>query len=405
VKTSIAAIILTLLLAQASFSSLIVKELPGSGLVAVSIFIKAYGPAAALTAGMLDKGTKTRSADKIAEEIESMGASIGIESNPDYTGVSFLSLSKDFPKGAEILKDLLSNSIFPQKEFTKEKADALAEIKQAEDNPDAMAYDTLLSMLYPNHPYGLSFKEKAAYVKRVTRQDLVSFYRQSYREKNMVVAIAGDITSAEAARFFGDSDRGGDGKNSLPSVKSNPKEINRTIKNKNLKADWLQIGYLGTSVFDADYPALKVLSSILGSGMSSRLFEEVRKKSGLVYSIGAFYPSRKEKSDFTVYAITGHDNLQKVKTLIFNEIEKIKKTPVTEAELNHHKRAIRGKYVIQHQELSRKAWFLGWFEAVGLGAAMDQNYPNLINAVKIEDIQRVAQKYLKYPKTVVLTAN
>jgi predicted Zn-dependent peptidase len=146
-------------------------------------------------------------------------------------------------------------------------------------------------------------------------------------------------------------------------------------------------------ISDNDYAALKVLNSLLGEGMTSRLFTEVREKESLVYQIGSFYPSLKQKSHFVIYAATTPKNLKKVKAEILAVLEKIKKEPISNDELEHYKSHLIGTFLTAHQAIARQAWYLGWYETIGAGYQFDRKYLELVSKVSSADVQRVAQKY------------
>jgi zinc protease len=158
---------------------------------------------------------------------------------------------------------------------------------------------------------------------------------------------------------------------------------------------WLIVGYPAPPVASPDYPAMKVLNAILGGGMSSRLFSELRDKRALAYSTGSFYPSRAEESHLVTYIIALPDNAEAARQGILEIIKEIQERGVPQEELERAKSYVIGNYRIEHETTERRAWYLGWYETLGVGYQMDAYYPQLIQAVTAEDIQRVAQKYLQ----------
>ncbi len=398
--------------------SIILKDAPGTGLVAVNVFIKAsplnethYDAGISQLVGrMLKEGTKLRSAEQIADELDNIGAKISISNNSDFTEASYISLSKDLVTGFDLLSDILQKATFPQKQINKRKKDMLSSIKMIDDNPDSIVYEEVLHLIYGNHPYGFREKQKIPNINRFSRYDLIKFYKKHFVAQNIVVSIVGDIDkelSLKLCKLYFDFDRGvGDGSQDIwgsgypGKIKKN---LTKNIIKKDLKANWIEISYLGPSVDDPDYVACKVLNDILGSGMSSRLFRNIREKYGLVYSIGSFFPTRKQKSNLTIYAIASPDNSDQVQEYIFDEIESIKSDKVSVQELKRAKTYLNGKFIIDHQSLSRQAWYLGWFETLGLGYKTDYEFKNMVNSVTADDILRVAKKYLKTHVSVILT--
>lgn len=398
--------------------SIVLKEAPGTDLVAINVFIKAsplnetpYDAGISQLLGrMLKEGTRLYSAEQIADVLDNVGANLAISSSSDFTEASYISLSKDVLVGFDLLGDILQNATFPQKELQKRKKDLLSSIELMDDNPDSIVYEEILHLIYGNHPYGFKEKNKINNIKRFSRYDLIRFYKKHFIPQNMVISIVGDINKDEVIRLsklYFDSDRGvGEGNQEIRKSGYQEKITKNRMKKitkKDLKANWIEISYLGPSVDDSDYVACKVVNDILGSGMSSRLFQNIREKHGLVYSIGSFFPTRKEKSNLTIYAITSSENLDQVQEYIFDEIEKIKSNKVSDEELLRTKNYINGKFIIDHQSLLRKAWYLGWFETLGLGYKTDYEFKNMVNSVTSDDILRVAKKYLKNHVSVILS--
>ncbi|MFC1496471.1 M16 family metallopeptidase [Candidatus Margulisiibacteriota bacterium] len=393
--------------------TLILQENRGNGLFAATVFIKAgsinetekNAGIAALVANMLYKGTKRSSAEAIAEELEFIGAKLGVQSTTDYTEISYLSLSKDAEKGLRIIGDILNNANFPKAELEKTRHNKISAIKEVDDHPNSLIYNKITELLYRNHPYGFSSKKIIRTLQNCTRADLLDFYHNYYTPDNIVVSIAGDISKYDAYQLC------------KKNLKFNRKSVKRiiskmplnlpgsrekTIKKSDLKANWIEIGYLAPKIDDPDYAAMKVLSSILGAGMSSRLFVEIREKNSLVYSIHSYFPSRLQKSHFIIHAVTGPDNLKKVKTRVFEEINKLKKITITEAELNHHKSALKGKLLISRQNINQKAWQSGWFCLMGLGFDMQQHFNSMIDSVTANDIKSVANRYFQNNCAIII---
>ena len=385
--------------------TLIIKETPGLNLVATSVFVKVSNPAfSSLTGNLLLKGTKSRSAERIADEIESVGGSLSVNSAQDYLELSTLTLSRHFNAGLEILADLVQNAAFPPDEFIKEYNLALSAIKGREDDPSSFVHEQFLSELYGDHPYSSSSLGKLSVVQKIKREDLIDFYNHYFIPENLTVVVVGDIKTlqvlAEAEKVFGEIVR----KGAIAEV-SPPRtlvESKTKIIPKELSSVWLEMGFMVPEISDKDYAAIKVLNSLLGEGMTSRLFTEVRGKGSLVYQIGSFYPSLRQKSHFVIYAATTPKNLNKVKALILAALEKIKKDPISKDELLHYKSHLVGTFLTAHQAIARQAWYLGWYETIGAGYWFDNKYLELVSKVTPADVQRVAQKYFDKHVLVVL---
>jgi len=173
----------------------------------------------------------------------------------------------------------------------------------------------------------------------------------------------------------------------------------RTVEQDKAKqaATWIAKGWLVPEVKSPDYVPLKVLNSLLGSGMSSRLFMNLREKQGLAYVVNSLYPTHSEKSRFVLYIGTDPKNYDKVMTGFENEMSRIQTEPVTSEELQDAKDKLAGGFALAHETNGSQAFYLGLYEMMGVGYQYDMTYPKLIQEVTVNDIQRVAQKYFSQP--------
>jgi len=170
-------------------------------------------------------------------------------------------------------------------------------------------------------------------------------------------------------------------------------ETKEVSQEKELQAAWMIIGYPAPSVDSDDYPILKLINTILGGGMSSRFFVELRDKRGLAYDTSSFFPSREGPSHFVGYIITSPENVEQAKEGMLEEIERLKTELVSDEELEKAKKYLIGSFALAHQRNKDQAWYLGWYETMGAGYEFDAKYPEQIETVTKEDIMEVANKY------------
>lgn len=360
-----------------------------------------------LTFNLFLKGTTTKSSEKLAEEIETIGAGISTDISEDYSTVSLACTQKYFTQGLDLLADIIKNPAFDDKEIDKQKKIALARIKSREDNSFDFALKNFRELIYGKHTYSFDDLGEEKSVSRIEKEKIIEYYKKYFRPENIVISVSGDFFDDVLdllTKRFEEAAAG--------SEKDNVKEQTQEVKlvpgkerviQKNKKQSIVMLGFLAPAIADKDYPALKVLSTALGGGMSSKLFNELREKQGLAYEVGSFYPTKKFTSSFVFYAGTRKENIEKVKTGFLKIIKNIKEgTEITDSDLESAKNYLVGNYYLDQQTNARKSWYFGWFELLGKGYGYSKGYADDISNVKLDDIKRVSKEYfLNYALLVV----
>jgi zinc protease len=391
--------------------TLISKPLRDSSTVAIKVFVHGGQGAettpgvAPLTASLLMQGTRNRSAETISRELESKGMSLSVASDADAIEVTGSAVHEDFGELLSVLSDVLTQPSFEAAEIAKVKERLRQAILASRDTPSSVAFENLGAALYPNHPYGNEGKRVEANLNKITRQDILNFYRRLFVPQNMVISVVGNfdpvvLKSALSALY----PPCGDYKPKripVPPVPAISKSQTVTERRPKLSATWMAQGWLAPSIEDRkDFIALKVLNSLLGTGMSSRLFTDLREKQGLAYVVGSAYPSREQASRFMMYIGTDPVNIEKVKAGFAEEIRRLREELVPEQELKEAKSKLIGSFALAHDTNLNQAYFLGLYESLGVGYEFDREYPKLVEQVTAADIQRVARKYLSGPSVL-----
>ena len=385
---------------------LILREDPTAETVALQAFVGTGARAepadlagiAELTSRLLLRGTTTRSEEEIFTELEDLGAQLSQDILADMAYVTLVAPKETLERALPIYLDVLLNPAFAPDEVERAKTEFIREIRAQADQNFSIIYENFQKALYGDHPYGRFPTPEG--VARISRDDIVQFYKKYYVPNNMTLVAVGAFDRALLeALLRAKLQELPKGAEDLPLTPqpialklTEPKRVEAT-KRSNLT--WLILGYAAPPVASPDYPAMKVLNAIIGGGMSSRLFSELRDKRGLAYSTGSFYPSRAEESHLVTYIIALPDNAATAQQGILEIIKDIQEYGVSQEELERAKSYVIGNYRIDHETTARRAWYLGWYETLGVGSQMDARYPELIQAVTVEDIQRVAQKYLQ----------
>ncbi|MBI5573761.1 MAG: insulinase family protein [Elusimicrobia bacterium] len=381
------------------------------GLVSVSLFVK--GGAAIetdneagitnLTVQLLTKGTANRTSEKIAIESESLGATIFAGCSNDFSEVSMIVPSDNFVSAFDIFTDVVNNPTFPEKEFEKEKTRTIAAIKSKSDRIFDVAYDEFNEQIFKNHPYHKPVEGYKTTVFSLTASQISDNYRKHFKTTNMVLCVTGDVdfetTKKLVEKYFGNIKIiGTTEKTKKEQLKIELLKQSKKIYAGKFQQSYIFSGFLAPDINQKEYATLKVINAVLGGGMGSRLFDVLREKNGLVYEGDSFYPSRKEISDFVLYAGTSKENVGTVEKIFVDEIKKL--TEITEDELKNAKEYLKGTYLLDHRTIQRQCWWLGFWETMGKGYEYDKQYLEDIDRVSITDIKTVCEKYFN-PKEII----
>lgn len=387
---------------------LLVSENQAADIIAGRIFIRAgscYEPRekaglAHLLSAVMTKGCDGLSSLEIAEKIESVGASLGTDAATDYFLLSLKTVTTDFVDILTLAGQLLRSPTFPENQIELEKRLAIQDIRSQKEQPFHLAFEQLRQVMYSNHPYSMSVLGDETTMSSITRADLVEYHQTHFRPDNIVISIAGRIKAEQAekliTKIFGDWKIPTSIKQplNLPSIIISPKPC---IKPLNTQQSIIMLGYLGPSVNNPEYAALKLLSSYLGNGLSSRLFVELREKQGLAYDVSAIYSTRLFPAAFIVYIGTAPENTKIAVQGLRHEVELLCNTELSEAALQTAKNKIIGQYALGKQTNGHIAQIYGWYEILGLGIEFDQQFPELINNVTATEAITSARKYLQTP--------
>ena len=353
-----------------------------------------------LVASVMTKGTRYLSALEIAEQVESIGASLGADAGTDYFLCSFKAVSGDFVPILSLLTEIIRFPSFPPEEVELEKKLTLQNIRSQKEQPFNVAFDALRRNIYGEHPYGVSVLGTEETIPKLTQEALRQYHQTYLRPDNLTISISGRIDQESTVRLikemFGDWQ--------IPESKMRlylPLAINseptETIIQQETQQSIVMLGYLGAAVNSSDYPVLKLLSTYLGNGLSSRLFVELREKRGLAYDVSAFFPTRLEPAFFVTYMGTAPENTEIAIALLQEEVARLSTIELTESELQGAKNKLLGQYALGKQTNSEIAQIYGWYESLGLGIDFDRDFQDAIAKVTSQEAKSVANKYLVNP--------
>jgi predicted Zn-dependent peptidase len=304
---------------------------------------------------MLFKGTKTRSAAKIAEAIDSVGGQLNAFTEKEYVGFYAKVLDEHLPFAFDLVSDIVLNPTFPVKEMQRERNVIFEEINMMEDSPQELILDIYLENFWKGHPLGRPIPGTKESVAQIARNDVKEFFKRNYNARNTVVAVAGNIRHREvhklAERHFSDLEEG-----VMTNPGAPPKiHAGRLIRRKaHLEQTHICLGTVSPPVASEERYCSHLLNNILGGGMSSRLFQNIREKRGLVYSIYSMLNLYRDAGALVVYAGTAPGNASKVIDLTLKEFGTLRKQLVSSQELKRAKENIKGSVMLSLESSSSR---------------------------------------------------
>ncbi|HLW35321.1 MAG TPA: insulinase family protein, partial [Chthoniobacterales bacterium] len=358
-----------------------------------------------LTSRVLLKGTKTRTAEQIADQIEAIGGSISSDAGNNSTSVSVHVMQPDLKTGADILADVLMNATFPEKVVDREKQVQIAGIKQEDEQLTSVARNILRQALFTDHPYALRANGSADSVKKLTQNDLIAFRDKYLVAKNGVVSVFGNVNAAEVKQIFEQAlGKMKPGALALTDVKpSAPITKTETVESNKDKAQGvLMVGYRGVDMFDKDRHALELIDEA-SSDLGSRFFIRIRENMGLAYYVGASQMQGLVPGLFAFYLGTDPQKIEPVKTALLDEINKLASEGLTQEELTRAKRKMIGQHQIAMQSNDAFGYQAALDELYGLGFDNYKKLDQEVNAVTLDEIKRVAAKYFRDQPYVLAT--
>jgi predicted Zn-dependent peptidase len=347
---------------------------------------------------MAFKGTRRRSALAIAEEIEAVGGHLNAYTSRESTAYYAKVLKEDVPLAVDVLADILQNSTFEPEEMERERTVILQEIGQANDTPDDIVFDHFQECAYPDQAMGRPVLGKPEIIRKIERETVIDYLRSHYGARRMVLAAAGNL---DHDRIVGLADNllGG-----LPAERPATSEPARYAggdrrEQRDLEQLHLVLGFPGVVLGDPDYYAASVLSTAFGGGMSSRLFQEIREKRGLVYTIHSFVHGYRDGGLFGIYAGTGEAEVAELVPAMCNEVIRLD-DGLTPVELNRAKTQMRAGLLMSLESTSARCEQLAQHLLIH-GTPFDPvEIVRHIEAVDGDAVRRVLARWRSAPPTL-----
>jgi predicted Zn-dependent peptidase len=392
--------------------TVIVRPDPAVGVMAASLQVRAGSLfETADTAGITNflhrvmvRGTKRYTALQLTEAIEDLGGALDASGDVEYGEVRGTALARNWESLLELVAEVALRPTLPVEEVERERRLIQSALQTRGDTPFQRAFDSVLHDLYGPHPYAWPSVGRRESVDRIDRPALQAHYATIYRPDRMVLAVsghvAGDRVVRVAERLFRMLSPAGPPA-TVGGGAATPRAERRVVERPVQQAQVL-VGYLAPRLTESDYAAVRVLGTVLGGGMSGRLFTELRDRRGLAYSVGVLGTFRTGPSFIVTYMGTAPPNAEAAEAGVLTELERIRGEPVTERELARAKAYLLGTLAMDRRTSARHAWYLAFFEVIGAGWDFPERYARAVEAVTAADVARVAQQYLTRPTVVVV---
>ncbi len=376
--------------------------MPNSRSVAVGVYLsvgsryesESESGASHFVEHMLFKGTKTRTAREIATVIERVGgyanAATGRESTTYYTLVTLAHL----PVALDLLSDMLLNSRFQPKELERERGVIVEEINRTLDTPDDLVFELITCLEWPDSPVGRSIAGTHATVTAMTRAQLQGFVRRHYTPGNAAVVVAGPVeheqVAGEVARFFGGWEPGEASVPEPAAPRSAVSQISAEIRGTEQAQMCLSVR--GVPRRDPNRFAVDIMTAILGDGMGSRLFQEIREKRGLAYSVDASSSHLSDTGAFVVYAGVPPERAEEALAATIEQLDRIRRRAVSQAELDRAKEYTKGRLLLGLETPASNAGWIGSQAVQRLDIMTPEQWIAGLDAVTVDDVRRVARQ-------------
>ena len=349
---------------------------------------------------MAFKGTGRRSAKQIAQEMDAVGGYLNAATSKLCTCYYAKVIDENLPLAADILSDIVRFPAIDPKELDKERNVVLEEISMTDDSPEDVAYDLIASAMFGRQPLGQTILGPRELIASYTREDILAFRARHYSPMNTCVAIAGNFDLNQVkdliAQRFGDWTGGAGEIFPVNAVNQRPQTL---TADKDTEQAHICLGYRGKPLGDADAYPMAVFNSILGGGMSSRLFQRIREESAMAYSVYSAPSAYPHCGDFTIYAAVSPRNVKTVLAQIDEETSLLVREGATQEEFDMAKAQLKGGFILGQESAYNRMNTMGSNMALMNRVITTDETIRRIEAVTPEDVRRVAAETLGGPRS------
>src|SRR5690349_15690309 len=352
---------------------------------------------------MVFKGTTTRSAEDIARSVDSIGGNLDAFTSKEMVCFNTKVLDQHLPLAFDVLADLVLNPLFREEDMVKEKGVILEELKMDEDNPDYLVHEIFSSNFWKDHPLGKPILGTRETGKRLPRQMIEGYYRSTYSPANLVITAAGNLTHNGLRDLAGEHFASMKPYDPLPAERPPVTHARIALRNKKeLEQVHVCLGVPSYPLTHEDRFACYVLNTLLGGGMSSRLFQNIRERQGLAYAVFSELNPYRDTGCLSIYAGTSIETVAKVIESILKEFQQLKQERITDEELRRAKDHLKGSLMLSLESTSSRMSNLARQEMYFQRFFTLDELVESIERVTAEDVQRIAQTFFDQ-KHIALT--
>jgi predicted Zn-dependent peptidase len=392
--------------------TVLVRENPAAPVVAYSLMVKMgtrtetpdMAGISNLLQQMLVRGTEKLDGEQIAEAADRMGGSIDAYGDADYSEITATALSRNWQEMLQLIGDCALRPTLPDGTVQAVRDFLVRQIRNRGEKPFDAASDRMRAALFGSNPYAWDPLGRRDSVEKLTREALLAYYRRYYVPGRLVLAVSGDVKTVEVVaqvqRIFGAVPVGTVTSPAVPA----PRTMAATREMAVVPGAQAQIlmAALAPPLTHPDHPPLKVLTALLGGGMASRFFSELRDQQALAYTTLAQYPARVDTSAFISILGTAPENVPKAELALTQQLERIRTQQASAEEVAVARAYVLGSQAMDRRTNARQAWYLAFYELAGVGYEFLDRYAADVKKVTPADVQRVAQKYLGVLRTVIV---
>ncbi len=379
---------------------IVMEQIPHVQSVAIGLWVKTgavdeaekYAGISHFVEHMMFKGTSSRTAREIAADIDKLGGQINAFTGKEATCYYVKSIYSNYKKAADVICDMLNNSLFEKKEMTKERKVIFEEIKMTQDTPDELAHETVTSTVFHGGSLGKSVIGTPTTLKRISRNVMVDYVNREYAKNSIVISVAGNFDVDDVCAYF---------ETKLPDL-ADEKPVKEYIMGtyepgyrtivKDIEQAHLCMALPGLSLGDPDRYAFNILTNIMGGSMSSRFFQNIREQKGLAYSVYCMQGNFSREGYFNIYAGISHDKIKEAVGGIREELELLAQEGVTEEELESSREQLKAGFIFGQENVAGRMFRNGKNVLLLGTVATPEEVIDGFNRVTFDDIDRIKKR-------------